>query len=129
MKRRTFFKLLFGGLGAALAAPVLGAEGRRVLIQESPIAGFQFHSGEAVWPWLRVGQALRLVREPWNIHDSDAVAVYYRGAQIGYVPRAENSAVARMMDRGERIEANIVELSGDENPWNRIHIGISVVHS
>ena len=129
MNRRTFFKMLFGGLGAAAAAPVLGAERRRVLIQESPIAGFQFHSGEAVWPRLRVGQALRLVREPWNIHDSDAVAVYYRGAQIGYVPRAENSAVARMMDRGERLEATIVELSDDENPWNRIHIGISLVHS
>jgi hypothetical protein len=129
MKRRTFFKLLFGGLGAAVVAPALGAEGRRVLIQKSPIAGFQFHSGEDVWPWLRVGQALELVRESWNIHDSNAIAVYYRGAQIGYVPRAENSAVARMMDRGERIEANIVELFDDENPWNRIHIGISLVHS
>jgi hypothetical protein len=129
INRRTLFKWLLGGLGAAAAAPIAVAEKRRVLIQESPVAGFQFHDGEYVWPSLHVGQAVKLVREPFNSHDPQAVAIYSGEAQLGYVPRVENHAVAEMMDRGERLEASIVELSDDDNPWNRIHVGISLVRA
>lgn len=126
INRRMLFKSLLGGVGAAVAAPVAGAEKRRVLIQELPVAGFQFHEGDYVWSSLRVGQTIKLAREPSNIHDSLAVAVYSGGAQLGYVPRAENAVVARMMDRGERLEARIERLSVDENPWNRVAISISL---
>ena len=127
MNRRTLFKWLLGGLGSAVAAPIAVAEKRRVLIQESPIAGFQFHDGEYVWPSLHVGQAVKLVREPSNIHDPQAVAIYSGDAQLGYVPRVENRAVSAMMDRGERVQARIEWLSVDENPWNRIGISIALM--
>ena len=127
MKRRTFFSRLLGGLGLAAAAPTVAASGRTILIQESPVAGFAFHRGEAVWASLRIGQALDLVREPANPHDADAVAIYINEEKLGYVPRAENHAVAQMLDRGEHLEASITKLSVDEDPWNRIHIRIELV--
>jgi hypothetical protein len=127
MKRRTFFSRLFGSLGLAAAAPAVAASARTVLIQESPIAGFEFHRGAAVWSSLHVGQMLELVREPTNPHDADAVAVYFQEEKLGYVPRAENHAVAQMLDRGEHLEASIVKLSDGEDPWNRIHISISLM--
>jgi hypothetical protein len=37
MKRRTFFRRLFGSLGAAVTSPAVDAKDRTVLIQESPI--------------------------------------------------------------------------------------------
>lgn len=126
MQRRTFFKTVFGGLGAAVAPSALAVRHRRTLIQESPIAGFQFYSGTAVWPRLDIGQVVDLVREPWNIHDGDAVAVFYGGAQIGYVPRAENRAVAQLLDRGDKLEARITRLMVAEDPWQRIRIAISL---
>jgi hypothetical protein len=127
MKRRTFFRRLFGGLGAAVTTPAVGADDRAVLIQESPIAGFQFHRGDAIWASLGVGEKLALVRESPNTHDPDAVAVYFQDDKLGYVPRAENSAIAQMLDRGETLEARISKLMIEEDPWERIRFTVSLV--
>jgi hypothetical protein len=126
MKRRTFFQHLFGSLGAVVASPVVVADSRSVVIQESPVAGFQFHQGETVWPSLFVGAPLELVREPSNPHDAEAVAVYFKTKKLGYMPRAENCAVAQMLDRGENLEARIVQLSEREDPWERVRLSISL---
>jgi len=126
MKRRTFFRRLFGTLGATVASPPIGAEGRSVLIQESPIAGFQFHRGDAIWASLDVGEELALVRESSNTHDPDAVAVYFHEQMLGYVPRGDNRAIAQMLDRGESLEARISKLLDDGEPWERIRITITL---
>ena len=127
MKRRTFFRRMFGSLGAAAAGAPLGDGGRSVLIQECRIAGFQFHSGDAVWSSLAVGVPLSLVREAANEHDSDAVAVHFEDQKLGYVPRGENTAIAQMLDRGETLEASITKLRIDEDPWERVRMSVSVV--
>jgi hypothetical protein len=127
MKRRTFFQRLLGGLGLAAVSPVVVAEGGSLLIQGSPVAGFQFHRGDIVWPFLTVGAPLELMREPNNSHDTNAVAVYYHDHKLGYVPRGDNSVIAQMLDRGESLKATIIQLSEGEDPWERIHFNISLV--
>ena len=127
MKRRTFFGRLFGSLGAAATGTGLSTQARSVLIQESPIAGFQFHQGDAIWSSLVVGAALKLLREQKNAHDPDAVAVYFQEKKLGYVPRAENSAIAQMMDRGENLEASISKLAIKEDPWERVRFTVFLV--
>ncbi len=127
MNRRKFFARLLSSLGIVAAAPIMADEKRSILIQESPVAGFQFHEGEAIWSSLNAGAKLSLVREPFNPHDENAVAIYFRDEQLGYVPRSENVAVAQMMDRGERLQARIERLSVDEDPWNRIAISVSLM--
>lgn len=126
MQRRTFFRRLFGSLGAVVASQSVGAADRSVLIQESPIAGFQFHRGDAIWPSLIVGQELKLVRESSNTHDPDAVAIYFQEEQLGYVPRGDNRAIAQMLDRGENLEARISKLLVEGDPWERVRITISL---
>ena len=136
MNRRHFL----GSLTSALAAlPVMShARGpawpdapdgmgvvRELLIQESPVAGFQYHDGEAAWSRLAVGDSLRLRREPENPHDRQAVAVYRDDSKLGYVPRAANTAVSQMMDRGERLSARIEHLRESRNPWSRVGISIA----
>ena len=127
MKRRTFFRRLFGSLGATVASSHIGAKDRSVLIQESPIAGFQFHRGDAIWSSLDVGEELALVRESSNNHDPDAVAVYFHEQKLGYVPRGDNRAIAQMLDSGESLEARISKLLVEENPWERIRITITLL--
>jgi hypothetical protein len=92
----------------------------KILLQESPLAGFQFHEGKQLWRELRVGDALQLVREADNPHDARAVRVEWRGHLLGYVPRADNEAVARLLDRGTRLEARVVRLRESRNPWRRV---------
>lgn len=107
-------------LGAARAAEVESA----ILIQDSPLAGFQFHAGKAVWTKLRVGDALALVREPDNPHDARAVRVDWRGYKLGYVPRRENADVARLLDRGTPLAARISRLAASRNPWERVRFEV-----
>ena len=127
MQHRTFFRRLFGSLGAAVASPPVAAAGRSVLIQESPIAGFQFHRGDEIWSSLSVGEELKLVRESSNPHDDDAVAVYFQKDKLGYVPRSENGAIAQMLDRGESLEARISKLMIEEDPWERIRFTVTLI--
>jgi hypothetical protein len=96
----------------------------RILIQSSPVAGFQFHEGKQLWGQLRVGDPLTLVREPGNPHDARAVRVEWNGHMLGYVPRAENDAVARQLDRGNKLEARIVRLTKHRDPWKRIEFEV-----
>jgi len=125
MLRRTFFRRMLSGLGATVAAPATLANKSRVVIQESPIAGFQFHDGETVWNSLAVGDELRLAREAENPHDGNAVAIYRGTAKLGYVPRGENTAVAQLMDRGECLSATIASVTADQDPWKRTRITIA----
>jgi hypothetical protein len=127
MKRRTFFQQLLGTIGVAATGATIAVKTQSVLIQESPIAGFQFHEGAAIWPSLAVGEKLALMREATNTHDPDAVAVYFQNNKLGYVPRAENSAIAQMLDRGETLEARISKLLMDEDPSERVRFTVSLV--
>ena len=107
-------------IGAARAGEIDSA----ILIQDSPLAGFQFHAGKTVWKELRVCDALALVREPDNPYDVRAVRVDWRGRKLGYVPRRENADVARLLDRGAPLTARISRLTSSRNPWERVRFEV-----
>ena len=105
--------------------PACAAEAR-IIVQQSPLAGFQYYDGKVLWDNMRVGDPLTLVREPQNPHDSNAVRVEWKGQPLGYVPRRDNSDVARQMDRGVPAQARIVRLKEARNPWQRVEFEIFV---
>jgi hypothetical protein len=119
--RRTLAALAL--LAAALAAP---AQTVKLLVQSSPLAGYRYAEAAQVWPELKVGDPLDLVREPDNPHDRNAVRVDWRGRKLGYVPRAENEALAWAMDRGEKVSARISRLQAHRNPRMRIEFEVFV---
>jgi hypothetical protein len=129
MQRQSLGRQLFGYLRAGFVKRFVAIEFEtipRILLQESPLAGYQYHRASGIWPFLRVGEVLRLRREPANPHDPNAIAVWYKNEHLGYVPRRENRTLAQMMDRGERLEARIVRLLEDENPWRRIRFRVDL---
>ncbi len=109
----------------ALAAPACAADAR-IIVQQSPLAGFQYYEGKDIWTMMRVGDTLQLTREPQNPHDANAVRVLWRNEILGYIPRRENSDVARQMDRGAPVKARIVRLKEARNPWQRIEFEVYV---
>jgi len=120
-------------VAAALAAALLAAASAsvqaqqvRLLVQSSPLAGFRYHEAPGLFPELRVGDRLELVREPGNPHDPNAVRVEWRGRSLGYVPRRENSALAWAMDRGEPVGARISALRTHRNPRQRVEFEVFV---
>jgi HIRAN domain len=114
------------GLAVLLAAGAPQAQSVKLLVQSSPLAGFRYAEASQVWSELRIGDSLELVREPDNPHDRNAVRVDWRGRKLGYVPRAENEALAWAMDRGERLTARISRLQEHPNPRLRIEFEVLV---
>jgi hypothetical protein len=98
----------------------------RMLVQSSPLAGFQFYEANLLWDEMKAGDALALVREADNPHDGNAVRVEWRGHPLGYIPRRENRAVAQHMDRGVNIEARISKLRESGKAWQRIEFEVFV---
>ena len=109
------------GLGLADGA---SAESIRILVQSSPLAGSQYYAVSRVWEQIRPGDRLTLTREPGNRHDRNAVRVDWNGQQLGYLPRAENRAVARALDNGEALEARVAKLRDDPDPWRRVEFEV-----
>jgi hypothetical protein len=125
MLRRTFLKSLTA-LVSGFATPVIAHASLETwkTLQTSPVAGFQYHQGETLWPQLAVGQPLQLVREADNQYDDRAVRVEWQGRKLGYIPRLDNAAVSQLLDRRERIEAVIASLAESGNPWERVQVEV-----
>jgi len=113
-------------LALAWVQPLHAEIAAHILLQDSPLAGFQYHAGKTLWPQMQVGDALTLIREPDNSHDAKAVRVEWQGRKIGYVPRRENADVARLLDRGQALTARIVRLAEVRDPWSRVRFQILV---
>ena len=108
------------------ASPLHAQIAAHILLQDSPLAGFQYHAGKALWPQMQVGDALALIREPDNSHDAKAVRVEWQGHKIGYVPRRENADVARFLDGGQAMVARITRLADVRDPWSRVRFEILI---
>lgn len=111
-----------------LSLPPLAATAQqvRLLVQSSPLAGFNYHQAPALWRELRIGDALQLEREPDNAYDARAVRVRWQGHMLGYVPRAHNAALAWAMDRGETLSARVSRLQPQRSPRKRIEFEVYV---
>ena len=126
MKRRTFLQMLMGVTPVAFLGKALSSGkppgGRRLLLQTSPVAGFQYYRGEEIWEEMHIGDSLRLVREPGNLYDEKAVEVYWKSKKIGYLPRVENKTISELMDRGHRLSAQLVDKQESWDPWERLTV-------
>ena len=109
---------------ALYAQSTVAAESIRILLQNSPLAGSQYYAVSTSWTDIRVGDRLTLIREPDNRHDRNAIRVEWNGHKLGYVPRAENRAVAQALDAGETLDARVTRLRDDPDPWRRVEFAV-----
>jgi hypothetical protein len=121
MLKRMFLALLF-----PLATIAIAGETPRyqVVIQRAPLAGFSHHVDASQWARMRVGDPLTLSRETANPYDVQAVRVNWYDQFIGYLPRSENGAIARALDRGMHLNATISRLRDHPNPRKRVEIEV-----
>lgn len=116
----------FIALAPSIAATAAEHTSARIVVQHSPLAGFVYYDGQAMWDRMKPGDRLILARERDNPHDANAVRLEWQGRMLGYVPRKDNADLARQMDRGARVEARITELSRAANGRHRISYEINV---
>ncbi len=62
-------------------------------------------------------QSAKLVREPDNPYDPNAVRVVLSGEHIGYVPKSVAEHLAPAMDGGERVRIVNTEIGKFQGVW------------
>jgi len=68
--------------------------------------------------------SLPLLREPGNAHDGLAIKIMdEKGHHLGYVPRAKNEALARLMDAGKLLFGRIEEKAW-QGEWLKVDIRV-----
>jgi HIRAN domain len=72
------------------------------------IAGGWYHGLREARTSIVNGELLQLRAEPDNPHDAHAVAVCRAGLLLGYIPRAANAPVARLLGEGADIRCEVV---------------------
>jgi single-stranded-DNA-specific exonuclease len=82
----------------------------------SKVAGVSFEGRQEVIARMRGSEPCRIVPEPTNPYDSNALAVWValetgERAQVGYVPRDLAELVAPHLD-GEQIMVKLLEITG-----------------
>lgn len=81
---------------------------REIMLVECQIAGTSHRDVKSIEPTLLPGALLVLRREPANPHDPLAIMIFNEaGTHLGYVPRAKNEALARLMDAGKLLFARL----------------------
>jgi len=95
-----------------------------LVIQHSRLAGFRHPAAPQLWSTLTRGSRLTLQAERDNPHDHDAVAVYWRGAKLGYLPRTENLVASRLLSRRRNLSARIRRLDPSAEYDRRLALDI-----
>lgn len=136
MDRATFLKRLLGSTALLTLPPwsMLEAKDRdrlawtrecnTVFVFDSFVRGFQYHDGAKVIHRMKAHDPLDLVREHHNEHDVNAVAVYWEGHKLGYLPMGENISLAYMLDHGLLLEAEVAYTAPELPPWEQCFLSV-----
>lgn len=77
------------------------------------LVGMKYQNTEALVASLPKGEAVTLVREPSNVHDSNAVQAWARGTMLGYILAAQARSLARRMDQDTPGQAVVGRMTFD----------------
>ena len=123
--RRDFIRQMVG----LLALPVIRTASRslplpppaaRYRVERFHIAGFRYYDGLRLAGRLRPGDRLDLRAEPGNPYDPRAVEVYLGPNKLGYVPRAKNATLSRLLAQGAPVEGRVCAVDPRAEPWEMV---------
>lgn len=87
------------------------------------IVGTNFTKSDAFIKEQQPGVPVKLVREPTNKFDANAVMVWFGDRHVGYVPKNQNAALSLHIDeKGEDFMPPFKELAADEKApaWRKL---------
>lgn len=92
-----------------------------VWLLQTHVAGMAYYQAEQAMDSLQAGSPLQLRREPGNVYDALAIEVLTEaGLKLGYVPQNRNPVLARLMDAGQALRAQVLSVGtfpSDPKPW------------
>ncbi|HDP54591.1 MAG TPA: DNA-binding protein [Bacteroidetes bacterium] len=96
---------------------------KREHFEHFTIAGFTYYDGALAFSKLRVGTRLKLVAEPKNQFDKNAVVLYLKKYKLGYIPRAHNREISKVLNAGYPIFSAYVQMvNPQKNPEEQVQV-------
>jgi hypothetical protein len=87
-----------------------------IFLLETHIAGLHYYDIKNHSTSLQLADALLLRREPDNVNDELAIVILTVSAQkLGYLPKFRNQVLARLMDAGKSMVAEVTQLKAADN--------------
>jgi len=97
---------------------------KEIFLLETHIAGTTFTDAKALESELAEGDLLRFTRDAENEHDSLAIVIRNdHNHRLGFVPKAQNQILARLMDAGKLIYGSIKNKQRHDD-WLKIDIRV-----
>lgn len=117
----TVLQLIKGSFSSTgLALPFV----QEIFLMQCHVAGTSYCDLSQVESNLLVKDALIFKREPDNPHDNLAILIFDQsGHKLGYVPRAKNEVLARLMDAGKLIFGKLESKEWVED-WLKLSIRV-----
>jgi hypothetical protein len=88
------------------------------------VAGFKHYDGPEAESLIEAGMPLLLNREPHNRYDKYAIEILCGEAKLGYIPRAENKTIAKLMDEGIMVQAEIKEVHPEAGFYDNVKVEV-----
>ncbi len=114
---------LIGSGGVDALAPF----SREIYLLDIVVAGTSFCETIAeLEPSLLPDTALKMIRQPQNMHDKLAIGVYFNDIRIGWVPMEHNMVISRLMDAGKAFFCRVEQTTKKGN-WVKVKAKIFMV--
>jgi len=114
---------LIGSGGVTALAPFT----REIYLLDITVAGTSFCSSiEEIEPQLTEGVVLKMLRDPDNKHDQQAIGIYLDTTRIGWVPQEQNEVISRLMDAGKAFFCR-VKHTARKGSWRKVKVKIFMV--
>jgi hypothetical protein len=122
MTRSQFIKNVIGIFGIAKIPLELGIEYEKIYMLPFFVRGFQYYEGPNIIDKINELGLLTMVREPENKFDEKAIALYFEDYKIGYVPREDNTILAKILDADLlSLQVEITHIEPNAADWEKIH--------
>ncbi|MEC5394441.1 HIRAN domain-containing protein [Bergeyella sp. RCAD1439] len=88
------------------------------------IAGFNYYDGVLCFSKLKIGTKLDLEHEADNKFDHRAVALYYKGYKLGFIPRTENRIFYKLVKMGHEnlLDLRIQRIDTNAHPEQQVAV-------
>lgn len=90
------------------------------------VVGVTYDGIQSILPRLHAGMPLKLVREPSNQYDKNAVAVWCNGKKIGHLSRDLAADIAPLMDSGTAVDGTIEGITGGSGKTYGCNIKVTI---
>lgn len=90
------------------------------------IAGVQYGEWQLITKKPKAGAELKLVAEPSNKFDPDAIKVMYGNRKIGYIKRNDTEELHKYHAAGAKFKAMLRSVNANNPSWYSLVVAVSV---